>query len=62
MFGVSLVGLDIVPRDPVERGEFEEVLRRIVLAPASNRPRSQNREPTKKELEQLYKLTRKNSL
>ncbi len=52
--------LDPKDRDPAERGEFEEVLRRIVPAPASKRPRSQNREPTKKELEQLYKLTRKN--
>ena len=52
--------LDQKDRDPAERGEFEEVLRRIMLAPASNRPRSQNREPTKKELKQLYKLTRKN--
>ncbi len=51
--------LDPTDRDPVERGKFEEALRRIMLAPAPSRPRSQNREPTKKECEQPYKLTRK---
>ena len=52
--------LDPKDHDPAELGELEEVIRRIMLAPASNRPRSRNREPTKKELEQPYKLTRKN--
>ena len=51
--------LDPSAHDEVDRDEFEEALRQIMLSPSASRPKSQNREPTKAELEQRYKLTRR---
>ena len=48
-----------VERAPANLDDFNDVLRQMMQAPAENRPRSENREPTKAELEQLYKLTRR---
>lgn len=43
-------------RTPIERDDFEKAIKRLVLAPAEDRPRSKNREPTMKELNQRFKL------
>ena len=51
--------LEPTDRDEASRNEIEEVLRQIMLLPSSNLLQSQNREPTKAELEQRYKLTKK---
>ena len=59
MTGKPKPQLDLTDRDEPNRDEFEEALRQIMLSPSANRPKSQNREPTKAEIEQRYKLTRK---
>ena len=51
--------LSSIKRAAPSRDEFKEALRQIMLSPSANRPKSQNREPTKADLEQRYKLTRR---
>ena len=41
--------------DPISMGEFTEAACRVLLKPTKPPP-SENREPTKKELERRYKL------
>ena len=48
-----------VERDLANLDDFNAALRQVMRAPADKRPRSENREPTKAELEQRYKLTRR---
>ena len=47
------------PEKEPERDECDEALRQILTVPVPDRPRSENREPTKKELSTRYKLTRR---
>ena len=46
-------------RHPVSKNDFEKALKNLVLAPANERPRAENREPTMKELNQRFKLERR---
>ena len=47
-----------VERDPVTLGDFEDALKSVLLSPVPDRPRSENREPTREERNQRWKLTR----
>ena len=49
---------DKEPRRPVTKDEFLEALESILLAPRGD-TRSENREPTKEELERRYRLDRR---
>lgn len=50
---------DKTEREPVTRAEFEEALKQILASDAPERPTSENREPTKAELEKRWKLVRR---
>ena len=52
--------IDKVERDEVSRDDFEAAMKSVLLSPRGD-ARSENREPTKKELETRWKLTRRNS-
>lgn len=45
-------------RDKAKRKDLEDALKDVLLAPAPARPRSENREPTRDELTQRWKLSR----
>lgn len=51
--------LDETTRKPVTSKECDEALCQILTVPVPDRPRSENRAPTKKELNTRYKLTRR---
>lgn len=50
--------IDKVERREVSRKDFEDALKDVLLAPRG-KTRSENREPTKAELERRYRLDRK---
>ena len=45
-------------RDPVTLQDLEDAVGQVLLAPAEDRPKSENREPTREELNQQWRLTR----
>ena len=49
--------LDPKDRDPATMKDLEDAMRQLVESPPGTK--SENREPTKKELEQRYKLVRR---
>ena len=51
--------LDPANHDPISMDGFTKAVKEVLLKPMKAPP-SENREPTKAELEQLYKLVRKN--
>ena len=51
--------IDAVDRDNVTREALEDALKQVLLSPAESRPRSENREPTRKELNRRYRLERR---
>lgn len=52
--------IDKAEREDVSRDDFENALKSVLLAPRGD-ARSENREPTKKELETRWKMTRRKS-
>ena len=50
---------DKTEREPVSRKDFEAALRQILASDEPERPHSENREPSKAELEQRWKLERR---
>ena len=46
-------------RDPVTLEDLEEAVGQVLLAPAEDRPKSENREPTREELSQRWKMKRR---
>lgn len=50
--------IDAVERDEVEEDEFLAALEQVLLAPRG-KAKSENREPTRKELERRYRLERR---
>ena len=51
--------IDPADRDPAKLDDIETVMRHLLETPADSRPKSENREPTKKELEERYKIVRR---
>lgn len=51
--------IDKVERREVSRKDFTDALQQMLASKELERPRSENREPTKAELERRYKLDRK---
>ena len=49
---------DKIERDPVTHEELDEVMRQVLTAPMPD-TKSENREPTREELNQKWKLVRK---
>ncbi len=47
-------------RDPVTLEDLEEVVGEVLVVPVDARPKSENREPTREELGQRWKLRRRN--
>ena len=45
-----------IESDPINREEFEGAVKEVLLSPKPERRHSENREPTKEELEQQFKL------
>ena len=45
--------------DPIDREEFEEAIKKVLLAPLPEGQHSENREPTKEEPNQKFKLKRR---
>ena len=50
---------DPIECDPISSEEFEEAVKAVLLASLSEDQHSENREPTKEELEQKWKLERR---
>lgn len=52
---------EIEPLDcePITGPEFEEAVRQVLLSPKPEGQASENREPTRAELDQKFKLTRR---
>ena len=48
-----------IERDPVTLQDLEDAVSQVLLAPAAGLPKSENREPTRDELNQRWKLTRR---
>lgn len=48
-----------VERDPVTLEDLEDAVSEVLLAPADDRPKSENREPTKEELNQRWKMSKR---
>ena len=48
-----------VERDDVTREDLEDALKQVLLAPLESRPRSENREPTREELNRRVRLERR---
>ena len=48
-----------VERDDVTREDLEDALKQVLLASMESRPRSENREPTREELNRRYRLERR---
>ena len=51
--------IDTVERDEVTREDLEDALKQVLLAPLESRPRSENREPTREELNRRVRLERR---
>jgi len=51
--------IDAVERDPVTREDLEDALAQVLTAPMEDRPRSENREPTREELNRRVRLERR---
>lgn len=51
--------IDTVERDEVSREDLEDALKQVLLAPMESRPRSENREPTREELNRRVRLERR---
>ena len=51
--------IDAVERDEVSEHELKDALAEVLLAEPSGRPSSENREPTRRELTQRYRLERR---
>ena len=51
--------IESVERAELEEDEFLAALTQVLLSPAESRPRSENREPTREELERRYRLERR---
>ena len=51
--------IDAVQRDEVTREDLEDALKQVLLATAESRPRSENREPTREELNRRVRLERR---
>ena len=45
-------------RDEPKRQDLEDALKAVLLSETSDRPRSENREPTREELSKRWKLSR----
>ena len=52
--------IDAVERDDVTREDLEDALKQVLLAPLESRPRNENREPTREELNRRLRLERRN--
>ena len=50
---------DKTERRETSKRDLEDALKQVLIAPAENRPRSENREPTKEELTKRYRLDRR---
>ena len=50
---------DPIECDPLEREDFEESVKEVLLAPLPEDQHSENREPTKEELNWKFKLKRR---
>ena len=48
--------IQAIKRDNVSRGDLEDALKQVLLAEPDERPKSENREPTRKELVRRYRL------
>ena len=51
--------IDAVERDDVTEKDLKDALRQVLLGETDERPRSENREPTREELDVRYRLERK---
>ena len=51
--------IDAVERDEISRKDLEDALKQVLLAPMELRPRSENREPTREELNRRVRLERR---
>ena len=51
--------IDAAKRDDVTREDLEDALAQVLLAPMESRPRSENREPSREELNRRYRLERR---
>ena len=51
--------IEAVERDEVTREVLEDALKQVLVSPAESRPRSENREPTREELNRRYRLERR---
>ena len=51
--------IDAIDRDEVMHEDLEDALKQVLLAPLESRPRSENREPTREELNRRVRLERR---
>ena len=51
--------IDAVERDDVIEKDLKDTLRQVLLAQTDERPRSENREPTREEVEVRFRLERR---
>ena len=51
--------IDAVERDDVTREDLEDALQQVLLAQTDDRPRSENREPTREEVKVRFRLERR---
>ena len=51
--------IDAVERDEVTEQDLKDALRQVLLAETAGHPRSENREPTRDELNRRYRLERR---
>ena len=51
--------IDAVERDEVTREDLEAALKQVLTSTADERPRSENREPTREELNRRVRLERR---
>ena len=56
---MNLREIDAIERDDVTREDLEDALKQVLLAPLESRPRSENREPTREELNRRVRLERR---
>ena len=50
---------DKTDRREISKRDLEDALKQVLIAPSENRPRSENREPTKEKLTARYRLDRR---
>ena len=48
-----------VERDPVNVQDLEDAVSEVLLTPVEDRPKAENRTPTREELDRRWKLTRR---